>query len=252
MNMLRHSFLHKAACGGAIPDRTVSGSSTHPIWTASRERACASRMRTQRVRCARRPGPSILTGQYPARLHLTDWIPGRKPWPTSRLVRPQFEQQLPAGAPTIAEVLLRKGYRSAAVGKWHLGGNGASPLDRGLDVNVAGNAAGSPPKYFGPLELPGLKLGDGEFLTERLAEEGARFIADNRSRAFFLYQAHFTLHMPLEARADAIAKYKARDIGDVAPIYCAMVESADSVRTCAEGGRRCRSARPYGGGVLLR
>ena len=190
---------------------------------------------------------SILTGQYPARLHLTDWIPGRKPWPASRLVRPQFEQQLPAAAPTIAEALRGKGYRSAAVGKWHLGGSGASPLDRGFDVNVAGNAAGSPPKYFGPLELPGLKLGDGEFLTERLAEEGARFIADNRSRAFFLYQAHFTVHMPLEAREEAIAKYKARDIGDVDPIYCAMVESADAalgraLKAVDDAGVRDRTA----------
>ena len=190
---------------------------------------------------------SILTGQYPARLQLTDWIPGRKPWPTSRLVRPPFEQQLPAGATTIAEALRGKGYRSAAVGKWHLGGSGASPLDRGFDVNVAGNAAGSPPKYFGPLELPGLKLGNGEFLTERLAEEGARFIADNRSRAFFLYQAHFTVHIPLQAREESIAKYKARDIGDVDPIYCAMVESADAafgrtLKAIDDAGVRDRTA----------
>src|SRR5262252_7996343 len=38
---------------------------------------------------------SILTGRYPARLGLTDWIPGDKPWPYARLLTPAFEQQLP-------------------------------------------------------------------------------------------------------------------------------------------------------------
>src|SRR6266567_646232 len=35
---------------------------------------------------------SILTGQYPARLHLTDWIPGRRQWPTARLLTPRPPQ----------------------------------------------------------------------------------------------------------------------------------------------------------------
>ena len=38
---------------------------------------------------------SILTGKYPARLHLTDWIPGRKQWPSARLLTPAFRQELP-------------------------------------------------------------------------------------------------------------------------------------------------------------
>src|SRR5689334_10041335 len=64
---------------------------------------------------------SILTGKYPARLHLTDWIPGRKQWPTAKLLVPEFEQQLPLAEVTIAEALKPVGYTSAAIGKWHLG-----------------------------------------------------------------------------------------------------------------------------------
>jgi arylsulfatase A-like enzyme len=141
---------------------------------------------------------------------------------------PAFEQQLPANATTLAEMLRPLGYRSGAIGKWHLGGEGHAPTNRGFDVNVAGNAAGSPPRYFGPLELPGLKLAEGEFLTERLTREGAAFMDANRTRPWFLYQAHFTVHIPLEARKEAIEKYRARNTGDVDPIYCAMVESADA------------------------
>ena len=46
---------------------------------------------------------SIMTGKYPARLHLTDWIPGRKQWPTAKLLRPDFNQFLPVADKTIAE-----------------------------------------------------------------------------------------------------------------------------------------------------
>ena len=170
---------------------------------------------------------SILTGQYPARLHLTDWIPGRKPWPWSKLRTPAFEQALPANAKTLAEKLSPADYRTAAIGKWHLGGAGHLPTDRGFQLNIAGNERGSPPTYFGPLTLPNLTLAPGEFLTQRLTEEGIRFMKRGGPDPFFLYEAHFTVHIPLAAREQIIAKYRARNTGDVNPVYCAMVESAD-------------------------
>jgi len=169
---------------------------------------------------------SIMTGQYPARLKLTDWIPGRKHWTYAKLNTPAFNQQLPREASTIAEVLHPAGYRTAAIGKWHMGGNGSLPTDRGFDVNIAGTAAGSPPAYFGPVDLPNLKLEPGEFLTQRLTYEGARFMSAGKG-PFFLYQSHFTVHMPLQAPKELIEKYSKRQIGDLDPIYCAMVETAD-------------------------
>ncbi len=171
---------------------------------------------------------SIMTGQYPARLHLTDWIPGRRQWPAAKLLTPAFNQFLPMENRTIAEELGAAGYRTGAIGKWHLGGPGHLPTDRGFGTNIGGTAAGQPPKYFGPLELPGLKLEPGEFLTERLTEEAIRFMKAERGRPFFLYLAHFTVHLPLQAREEVIAKYRGRDTGDVNPVYCAMVESADA------------------------
>ena len=170
---------------------------------------------------------SIMTGKYPARLHLTDWIPGRKPWPTSKLIRPEFNQFLPVADKTIAEALSPRGYRTAAIGKWHLGGEGHLPTDRGFQKNVGGSEAGHPPAYFGPLQMPGLKLASGEFLTQRLTDEAIRFMPADKQTPFFLYQAHYTVHTPLEAREEAIAKYRKRDIGDFNPTYCAMVESVD-------------------------
>lgn len=171
---------------------------------------------------------SILTGKYPARLHLTDWIPGRKQWPYAKLLTPAFNQELPLGETTMAEALHPLGYKTGAIGKWHLGGKGHLPTDQGFDLNIGGTAAGHPPTYFGPLDLPGLKLEPGEFLTQRLSLEGTRFIRENASQPFFLYEAHFTVHMPLQAPQDLIEKYRKRNISDVDPIYCAMVETADT------------------------
>jgi arylsulfatase A-like enzyme len=169
---------------------------------------------------------AILTGKYPARLHLTDWIPGRKQWPFAKLLTPAFEQQLPLNEITMPKLLDPIGYRTAAMGKWHLGGAGYLPTDQGFNINVGGSDAGHPPTYFGPLDLPNLKLEPGESLTERLTLEGSRFIRETAT-PFFLYESHYTVHLPLQAKKEVVDKYRARDTGDINPIYCAMVQSAD-------------------------
>jgi len=169
---------------------------------------------------------AILTGQYPARLHLTDWLPGRKQWPFSKVLMPAFEQQLPLSEITMPKLLDPLGYKTAAMGKWHLGGTGYSPTDQGFQRNIGGSDLGHPPTYFGPLNLPNLKLEPGESLTERLTLEGSRFIRETKS-PFFLYEAHYTVHLPLQAKKEVVDKYKARNIGDIDPTYCAMVQSAD-------------------------
>src|SRR5512140_3427694 len=105
---------------------------------------------------------AVMTGKYPARLNLTDWIPGRKEWPAAKLLTPQFNQQLPLEEVTIAEALKGAGYATASMGKWHLGGEGFDPTRQGFDLNVGGTLRGSPASYFGPFDLPGLKGGTGE------------------------------------------------------------------------------------------
>ena len=175
---------------------------------------------------------SIVTGQYPARLHLTDWIPGRKQHPHAKLLVPSFEQQLPAGARTIAEVLKAAGYRTASIGKWHMGGRGSMPDDRGFDVNVGGDQRGGVGSFFGPFAMPGLENRTKQhYLTEELTTAAETFIGEavRSNKPFFLYMPHYTVHLPLGAREEAVAKYRAR-FGEKQfpdPRYAAMVESFD-------------------------
>ena len=174
---------------------------------------------------------SILTGKYPARLHLTDWIPGRKQWPSAKLITPQFEQQLPLRETTIAEALKPLGYRTASIGKWHLGDIGFLPTAQGFDLNVAGTKRGSPESYFGPFHLPNLEGGTkDDYITEKLSDAADKFIEENAGRnPFFLYLPEFAVHIPLQAREAAAEKYRRKNRGESFPnpVYAAMVESVD-------------------------
>jgi arylsulfatase A-like enzyme len=184
---------------------------------------------------------SIMTGKYPARLHLTDWLPGRGDLPPQRLARPVIKQQLPLAEVTVAEKLKAAGYVTAHVGKWHLGGEGFEPQKQGFDINIAGDHTGTPKSYFAPFGGKGKdgkfismtaleKAPDGEYLTDRLTTEAEKIITANKDKPFFLYFAHYAVHTPLRAKADYIAKYPqvaGKGGQQTNAIYAAMIESMD-------------------------
>src|SRR3954454_24149844 len=95
---------------------------------------------------------ALLTGKYPARLNLTDWLPGRPDRPDQKLLRPTINQHLPLQEVTLAEKLKSAGYATAHIGKWHLGGAGFEPERQGFDVNIAGDHTGTPLSYFAPFK----------------------------------------------------------------------------------------------------
>lgn len=179
---------------------------------------------------------AIMTGRHPARLHLTDWLPGRQDLPAQKLARPTIRQELPLTEVTLAEVLKEAGYATGHIGKWHLGGAGFEPERQGFDLNIAGDHTGTPLSYFAPFQrdgrfMHGLETAPaGEYLTDRLTTEAERFIARHRDRPFFLYFPHYTVHIPLRAKAAMIEKYRALPRparGQNNPVYAAMIESMD-------------------------
>jgi arylsulfatase A len=174
---------------------------------------------------------AILTGKYPARLHLTDWLPGRADRPSQKLLRPVIRQQLPPEEVTLAEALQPAGYVSASIGKWHLGAEPFWPEHQGFDLNVGGTQTGSPPGGYFRFRTPSLAArSDREYLTDRLTEEAVRFIQRHPDRPFFLYLAHYAVHIPLQAKPGGLAKYRAKPSGDSPqdnPIYAAMIEGVD-------------------------
>ena len=173
---------------------------------------------------------ALMTGKYPARLHLTDWLPGRTDHPSQKFLRPVIRQQLPLEEVTIAEALKTAGYATASVGKWHLGGPEFWPEHQGFDLNVGGTETGSPPGYFRFRTPNMVARSDKEYLTDRLTEEAVGFIERHQKGPFFLYLAHYAVHIPLQARSEDIARYKSMPVGHSPqdnPIYAAMIESVD-------------------------
>ncbi|MGE0606863.1 MAG: sulfatase-like hydrolase/transferase [Pirellulales bacterium] len=181
---------------------------------------------------------ALMTGKHPARLHLTDWLPGRGDMPAHRLLRPAFAQQLPLDETTLAELLQSAGYATAHIGKWHLGGAGFEPTRQGFGLNIAGDDRGSPASYVAPFTrggrpIPGLEQAPaGEYLTDRLTAEAEKFIVENQQQPFFLYMPHFAVHTPLVGQDELIQQYPAWDGTPHGkqenPIYAAMLESLDS------------------------
>ncbi|MFN7933972.1 MAG: sulfatase [Bryobacteraceae bacterium] len=173
---------------------------------------------------------AILTGKYPARLHVTDWIPGRVP-PGLKMRPPDWTPQLRLEETTIAEVLRSAGYATASIGKWHLGDEEFYPEKQGFDVNFGGCHLGSPPNYFYPYKIPNIASGKmGEYLTDRLTDEALAFVERSRAKPFFLYLAHYAVHTPLEAKEAVAKRYQQRvrpGQSHSHPVYAAMVESMD-------------------------
>lgn len=165
---------------------------------------------------------SIMTGKYPARLHLTDWIPGRQARlpeePQNRLKAVPFEQQVNLDEVTLAEALKEGGYQTFFAGKWHLGKDSSYwPEHQGFDINIGGHSKGSPPGgYFSPYTNPRMKSGpEGEYLTDRLTNESMQFLDGVGEEPFLLYLSFYTVHNPTQAKDSVIAKYqrKADELG---------------------------------------
>jgi arylsulfatase A-like enzyme len=152
---------------------------------------------------------SILTGEYPARLHLTDWLPGRKNFPFQKLKNANTVQHLPYDQPTLPQVLKENGYHTAIFGKWHLGEEKDSTQRQGFDRHIPDWNRGWPNEtYFSPYGLKGLEGGpNGEYLTDRLTTEALKWVETNKDQPFFLYLAHFAVHDPIMGRGDLVVKY---------------------------------------------
>ena len=181
---------------------------------------------------------SLMTGKYPARLHLTDWISGWN-YGRAKLSIPEWTKYLPLEEKTVAEYLKEAGYATWHIGKWHLGDDEKYwPENQGFDINIGGNYKGAPIKnkqgcggYFSPYCLPRLENGpEGEYLTDRLTNEAVRLIEQNGGKPFFLNMAHYAVHAPLGAKPEILKKYEA--LADSSyfqnnATYAAMIQSVD-------------------------
>ena len=165
---------------------------------------------------------SLLSGKYPARLGLTNYIkwpePGHRD--RGRLIDAPYVPYLDTKETSVAAALRDNGYATWHVGKWHLGEEAYWPERHGFEVNVGGCDFGLPTQgYFSPWGIPTLEDGpEGEYLTDRLTDEAIGLVRDNArndDRPFFLNLWYYTVHTPIQGKPGLVAKYerKARAVG---------------------------------------
>ncbi len=173
---------------------------------------------------------SILSGKYPARLGVTNYIGGRPA--RGRLLDAPYIDHLPLDEVSLASALKSHGYVTWHVGKWHLGTRPYYPEHHGFDVNIGGCNWGHPKNgYYSPYGIETLADGlAGEYLTDRLTDEAISLIRHRHvqkdQRPFFLYLSHYAVHTPIQALEPLVDKYiaKARKMG------------LDTVNALQEGG----------------
>ena len=142
---------------------------------------------------------SIMTGKHPARLNITDFIPGNQR-DNYLLSQPDWQKHLPLEEYTLGNLFQDQGYRTAMFGKWHL-----SPIK------------------FGPESLPFYpdKQGFDEYFvidkpstqhnpeldphsSDMIGDRAVEFIREHRDRPFFLFGSFSAIHDPLVEQADSI------------------------------------------------
>jgi arylsulfatase A-like enzyme len=155
---------------------------------------------------------ALMTGQSPARLKITTFLTGRSDRASHRVLAAPINLHLPDGVQTIAQLLKPKGYVSAAVGKWHLGGKGHQPTDHGFD------------EFFAGKPNPGAESPQGGKGELGQADYAVKFIQKNKAKPFFLYLAFDNPHIPLAAPAKSIEA----NAKSFHPTYAAIVESLDA------------------------
>src|ERR1044071_1910322 len=127
---------------------------------------------------------AILTGKYPARLNLTDWLPGRNDYPFQKLENAEITQNLPVNEVTLATALKNKGYSTAIVGKWHLGEPPYDPKKYGFDMHIPeGWSKGWPLTYHAPFKLPNYDGKEGDYLTDKLTDDALNYIESTKDRS---------------------------------------------------------------------
>lgn len=202
----------------------------------------------------------LLTGVNAARHRVTNWTLERDK-PTDR-TSPSV--QLPAwnyngisqveGTPhtfvgtSLVELLRRGGYHTIHCGKAHFGAidtPGENPVHWGFEVNIAGHAAGGLATYlseknyghtrdgkpFSLMSIPGLEeyWGTGVFATEALTREAIKALdkAKKYNQPFYLYMAHYAIHVPIDKDMRFFPKYVRKGLSDKEAAYASLIEGMD-------------------------
>ncbi|MFI3286048.1 MAG: sulfatase [Rikenellaceae bacterium] len=201
---------------------------------------------------------SLMTGVNPTRHRVTNWTLHKDKSTDKESELLEFEPWNVNGftldgsvegayhATSFPQILRENGYATLFVGKGHFGAidtPSENPLNVGFDRNVGGHAAGSQGSYLGEMAY-GLNRPNGKifgvpdleeyhntdiFLTEALTLESEKLMDEalDGGKPFFLYMAHYAVHVPFDADKRFYQKYKDQGIEEQEARYASIVEGMD-------------------------
>ena len=158
----------------------------------------------------------LITGRYQNRFGYTRNI----------LLAPKDSTMgLPLGEQTLPEVLKKGGYKTKAIGKWHLGAHDLLiPENRGFDefygfligghryfpddltLNDLTEARKQMDGYITKIYDNGNRINTSRYLTDELSINAVKFIEDNSNNPFFLYLSYNAPHTPLQAKEEDLLR----------------------------------------------
>jgi arylsulfatase A-like enzyme/acetyl esterase/lipase len=144
---------------------------------------------------------SIMTGKYPPRTGITDWIPGQHV--TGRkLVQLYPRRQLALEELTLAEAMKDAGYETMYAGKWHLGGEGFQPTNQGFETYI-GDAVTE------KNETQEARLKRLRESTEHFTSGSIEFLRNrNREKPFLLFLSYHDVHTPIQSMPGLVESYE--------------------------------------------
>ena len=171
---------------------------------------------------------SLMTGKTPQRAG----VPGNVP------SVPVTTRGLPAGEYTMAEMFKDAGYKTAHIGKWHLGDQpGMQPQEQGFDYSF-GHHVGCIDNYshfyywHGPNRHDLYRNGeevfyDGQFFPQLMVDEATAYIEEHQEDPFFMYFAMNTPHYPYQGTPEWLKYYQDKGVAYPRDLYAAFLSTQD-------------------------
>jgi arylsulfatase A-like enzyme len=152
---------------------------------------------------------SIMTGKYPPRTGVTDFIPGMR---NAKLKSAPNADHLRLEEVTIAETLRDAGYATFFAGKWHLGGGEFFPGAQGFpqELTNGDGAKGNVQFWYPKSDVPPPSRQDDPKTTDRIVNEAVRFIDAHKDGPFYAYLPFLAVHTPIGARPELLEKWKSK------------------------------------------
>lgn len=138
---------------------------------------------------------------------------------------------------TMAEFFKTSGYKTAQIGKWHIGGTYPyRPMDRGFDfwLGQGDGGTGTSSDYWGNDRVDDHYIRNGKwekikgFGTDIFFDETMKFIKRNKEKPFFVYLATYVPHGPMNALKEWRKQYEDKNIpgstkwGDTKDLYATL------------------------------